>query len=74
MRKPVISSEINPKFDGVPTACILPVSQLYVKLRYIENIQVSEKVVISAKSDQNLAVSKPDISCQYLSFMSSYGT
>ncbi len=29
MRKPVISSEISPKFDGVPTACILPIPQFY---------------------------------------------
>ena len=25
MRKPVISSEISPKFDGVPTTYILPI-------------------------------------------------
>jgi len=28
MRKPVISSEISPKFDGVSTTCILPEKQL----------------------------------------------
>jgi len=37
-------------------------NQISANYRYIENIQVSEKVVISAKTDQNLAVSKPDIS------------
>ena len=29
MRKPVISSEIGPKFDGVSTTYILPLNQLF---------------------------------------------
>ncbi len=48
MRKPVISSEINPKFDGVPTACILPVSKLYAKLKYIERLPTIAELVISS--------------------------
>jgi len=34
MRKPVISSEISPKFDGVPTTDTLPESQISSDYRY----------------------------------------
>jgi len=38
MRKPVISSEISPKFDGLPTTYILPISEIISiinMLRYV---------------------------------------
>jgi hypothetical protein len=40
MRKPVISYEIRPKFDRVPTTDILPVSQLTENIVYQTHITV----------------------------------
>ncbi len=46
MRKPVISCEISPKFDGVPTAYSLPLPQHYVNYRYqIDTIENRKSVL-----------------------------
>jgi len=41
MRKPVISSEISPKFYGVQTTDTLPVSIISNRLRYHKDIKTS---------------------------------
>ena len=43
MRKSVISSEISPKFDGVPTTDTLPISQISTGYRYLKSFGARSK-------------------------------
>ncbi len=53
MRKPVISNEISPKFDGVPTTDFLPVYEIRQKCMYVSYISrflVSSRPEIESSS------------------------
>jgi hypothetical protein len=43
----VISSKINPKFDGLLTCAFLPIAQIHQNFMYIEIRRTSPKVQVS---------------------------
>ena len=68
MRKPVISSEISPKFGGVPTTDILPISKPHLNLQYVMSIcNCASLYIVLEFNITNLPLS-PINSAQYTEF------